>query len=315
MNAALLALAIAAASPAPAPASPGPGWALVWSDEFDGSAIDPEKWTLASDCWGGGNAEQQCYTGRAANAAVSGGKLVITARRERFTGPAFTIDQRSGPDKQGQVTRPFTSARLETKGKDAWRYGRIEVRARLPQGQGLWPAIWMLPEDNRYGAWAASGEIDIMEAVNLGEPCVKGQPGCVAGRETGVLGTLHYGGTAPANQHRGATTAMPGARDGYHTYAVEWGPQEITWFIDGAAYETQHPGDWSTSGSAVLGAPFDQRFHLVLNLAVGGHLPEERNRGGVARNGFPKVFAIDWVHVWQCADDQASNASCKVTGG
>jgi beta-glucanase (GH16 family) len=315
MSAALLVLAAVAAVSAPPLAAPGPGWDLVWADEFDGSAIDPERWTLASDCWGGGNAERQCYTDRADNAAVKDGLLLITAKRERSTGHAFPADQRTGPDKQGQATRPFTSARLETKGKAAWRYGRIEVRAQLPQGQGLWPAIWMLPEEGRYGAWAASGEIDIMEAVNLGETCIMARPGCVEGRERGVLGTLHFGGVSPANRHRGTTTAMPGLLAGFHTYAVEWSPKAITWFIDGAPYETQRPGDWSTAGSAAPGAPFDQRFHLVLNLAVGGHLPEERNRGGVTRKGFPKAFAIDWVHVWQCTGDASSTASCEATGG
>ncbi len=316
MNGALLVLAAtAAAPPQPSPpVAPGQGWSLVWADEFNGSAIDPRNWTLANDCWGGGNAERQCYTDRPANAAVKDGMLLITARRERFTGPAFPADQRTTPDKQGQATRAFTSARLATQGKAAWRYSRIEVRARLPQGQGMWPAIWMLPEDNRYGAWAASGEIDIMEAVNLGEPCTTGEPGCPAGREQGILGTLHFGGVWPANQHRGATTAMQGALDGFHTYAVEWSPQAITWLIDGTPFQTQRPDDWFTRGSATAGAPFDQRFHLVLNLAVGGRLPEERNKGGVNHKGFPKQMAVDWVHVWQCADDPASTARCEASG-
>lgn len=314
MNALLLALAAATATATVPPPAPGPGWSLVWSDEFDGSTVDPKAWTLASDCWGGGNAEQQCYTDRAANAAVKDGLLLITARQEAFTGPAFPADQRFAADKRGTATRPFTSARLTTQGKVAWRYGRVEVRARLPQGQGMWPAIWMLPEDNRYGAWAASGEIDIMEAVNLGEPCTKGVPGCPAGREQGILGTLHFGGTWPANKHRGLTTAMPGALDGFHDYAVEWGPRAITWFIDGKPFQTQRPGDWSTLSSDKPGAPFDQRFHLVLNLAVGGRLAEERNKGGVKRKGFPKQMAIDWVHVWQCAGDPASIAHCETRG-
>ncbi|MBB3859606.1 beta-glucanase (GH16 family) [Novosphingobium hassiacum] len=314
MNALLLALSAAtAATPLPPPA-PAPGWSLVWSDEFDGSTIDAKRWTLASDCWGGGNAEQQCYTDRPTNAAVKDGLLVITAREETFTGPAFPADQRSAPDKRGTATRPFTSARLTTQGKAAWRYGRIEVRARLPQGQGMWPAIWMLPEDNRYGAWAASGEIDIMEAVNLGEPCTKGVPGCPTGLERGILGTLHFGGTWPANEHRGMTAAMPGSLDGFHDYAVEWSPKAITWFIDDKPFQTQRPGDWSTLGSDKPVAPFDQRFHLVLNLAVGGRLAEDRNKGGVGREGFPKQMAIDWVHVWQCAGDPASTAHCETSG-
>lgn len=305
--AALLAMLLAAA---PLPPSPGPDWHLVWSDEFDAARIDPEKWTLARDCWGGGNAERQCYTDRDSNAAVRDGLLLITARRERFTGPAYTVDQRTSPDRQGRATKPFTSARLDTRGKAAWRYGRIEVRARLPQGQGLWPAIWMLPEQNRFGAWAASGEIDIMEAVNLGEACRVGEPGCVDGHEQGILGTLHFGGVAPANRQRGATTAMPAPLDGFHVYALDWSPQAIRWSIDGVPYQSQHPGDWSTTASADPAAPFDQPFHLVLNLAVGGHLPEGRNKGGVATAGFPKVMAVDWVRVWQCGDDADSKARC-----
>lgn len=306
----LLALALAALTPPPLP---GPDWQLVWSDEFEAAQIDSAKWTRAADCWGGGNNERQCYTDRDSNSAMRDGVLIITARRESFAGPAFTLDQRTGPDRQGSATKPFTSARLETRGKAAWRYGRIEVRARLPQGQGLWPAIWMLPEQNRFGAWAASGEIDIMEAVNLGEPCRKGAPGCVEGREHGVLGTLHFGGASPANRHRGVTTAMPAPLDGFHVYALDWGPQAIRWSIDGVPYAVQRPRDWSTTGSADPGAPFDQPFHLVLNLAVGGHLPEEHNTGGVSTKDFPKEMAVDWVRVWQCGDDTDSKSRCAAT--
>jgi beta-glucanase (GH16 family) len=289
-------LALAAAT---APPAPGAGWQLAWADEFDGTAIDAAKWTLAHDCWGGGNAERQCYTKRADNARIADGLLHITALRENHSGPAFPASQRSRPDRQGTATRPFTSARLSTQGKAAWRFGFIEVRARLPSGQGLWPAIWMLPEDNRHGAWAASGEIDIMEAVNLGEPCLAGAPGCANGRESGILGTLHFGGVAPANLQRGSTTTMPASDDGFHRYAIEWSPEAMIWRIDGVAYATQRPGDWSTSGSNHPDAPFDQPFHLILNLAVGGNLPEKRNSGGVTMAGFPKEMTIDWVRVWQ----------------
>ena len=316
MRAAPLALILATAlAAAPGAAAPGPGWTLAWSDEFEGHALDPAKWTLARDCWGGGNAEQQCYTDRAANSAVKDGMLLITARRERFTGPALPADQQAAAGNHRRATRPFTSARLTTGGHAAWRYGRIEVRARLPQGQGTWPAIWMLPEDGRVGAWAASGEIDIMEAVNLGEACRAGEPGCQGALEHGVLGTLHFGGVAPANVHRGATTAMPAPLGGFHVYGVDWSPEAIVWSIDGAAYETQRPGDWWTSGTSKPGAPFDQPFHLILNLAIGGHLPEGRNRGGVALGGFPKVMAVDWVRVWQHCDDTASKAACPKTKG
>jgi beta-glucanase (GH16 family) len=306
----VLAAALAAAPVSPAP---GIGWHLAWADEFDGPRIDRTKWSLAHDCWGGGNAERQCYTGRDANARVEDGQLLIIARSEAHSGPAFPIDQRRGANRKAAASKPFTSARLSTRGKAAWRHGIIEVRARLPQGQGLWPAIWMLPEDNRHGAWAASGEIDIMEAVNLGEPCRAGQPGCPDGIERGVLGTLHFGGVSPANLQRGSTTAMPGQLDGFHVYALEWGPEAMVWRIDGVAYATQKPGDWSTTGSKDPQAPFDQSFHLILNLAVGGHLPEEHNGGGVTTRGFPRVMAVDWVHVWQCGDDTDSKARCAAT--
>jgi beta-glucanase (GH16 family) len=305
-------LAFALAAP-PVPPAPGAGWRLAWADEFDSPQIDPAKWTLADDCWGGGNAERQCYTRSAANARTEDGLMLITARREAHRGPAFPADQRRGANRETQASKPFTSARLSTLGKAAWRHGIIEVRARLPQGQGLWPAIWMLPEDNRHGAWAASGEIDIMEAVNLGEACRAGQPGCPDGIERGVLGTLHFGGVSPANLQRGSTTTMPGDIEDFHVYALEWGPEAMTWRIDGTAYATQQPGDWSTSGSKDPQAPFDQPFHLILNLAVGGHLPEQRNGGGVTTRGFPKVMAVDWVRVWQCGDDLDSKTRCAAT--
>lgn len=307
-------LFVLAATSASLPPAPGTGWQLAWADEFDGPGIDAAKWTLAHDCWSGGNKERQCYTDSAANARFADGLLLVTARQQSHTGPAYPASRRTRPDRQGEATRPFTSARLSTDGKAAWRFGFIEVRARLPAGQGLWPAIWMLPEDNRHGAWAASGEIDIMEAVNLGEPCISGAPGCANGRERGILGTLHFGGVAPANRQRGSTTTMPPPADGFHRYAIEWSPEAIVWRVDGIAYATQRPGDWSTSGSKDPAAPFDQPFHLVLNLAVGGNLPEQRNSGGVTDRGFPKVMAVDWVRVWQRPVNAASKASSQASG-
>ena len=152
-----------------APSARADDWQLVWSDEFDQSAIDAAKWGFDVDCWGGGNHERQCYTASGDNAAIVDGKLVITALRQRVSGPAFPQSQRNTAGTRNAVAaRNYTSARLTTRGKASWRYGRIEVRALLPQGQGTWPAIWMLPEENVYGPWAASGEIDILEAVNLG---------------------------------------------------------------------------------------------------------------------------------------------------
>ena len=147
----------------------GEAWTLVWADEFEGDAIDSSKWTFDVDCWGGGNSERQCYTDDPRNAYVEGGMLKIVARKGASTGPAFPpYLQDTAAKRSATKTQPYSSARMVTKGKAAWKYGRIDVRAKLPQGQGTWPAIWMLPEDNVYGGWAMSGEIDIHGSGQLG---------------------------------------------------------------------------------------------------------------------------------------------------
>lgn len=296
MVAAVVALAHASA---PA-AGQHDGWALVWSDEFDGPGIDAKKWGFDIDCWGGGNEERQCYTDSPLNAAVRGGRLVITARQEPTTGPALPAAQRAASgNSQAQVTRLFSSARLTTRGKAAWRFGRIAIRARLPQGQGTWPAIWMLPEQAVFGPWAASGEIDILEAVNLGVPCAT----CPGGRENTILATLHFGGAWPDNRQAGTEHPFPAVLDGqFHTYAIDWSPDRIVWTVDGQPFAEKRASQWSTTGSTLPGAPFDQPFHLILNLAIGGRLPEGRGLGGVASVGYPRVMEIDWVRVWQQRD-------------
>ncbi|WP_291843520.1 glycoside hydrolase family 16 protein [Maricaulis sp.] len=282
------------------------GWQLVWSDEFEGARIDREKWGFDIDCWGGGNNERQCYTDRPENARIEDGMLVIEGRRETETGAAF-------PPHWGReaapVTRDYTSARLVTRDRAAWRYGRFEIRAQLPGHQGSWPAIWMLPEDNTYGGWAASGEIDIMEAVNLGEPCAL----CPDGVEDRVFGTLHYGGQAPDNTYSGTSLSLEDPQ-AFHTYAIEWTPAGITWFVDGEAYATQTPEDWYTEGlseAATPAAPFDKPFHLLLNLAIGGNWPESENLGGVADHSFPRAMRVDFVRVFACPSDPETLASCR----
>ncbi len=309
-RAALLVGWLLAASAAPA-AEPAGQWSLIWSDEFEGSRIDAEKWSLADDCWGGGNAERQCYTRNPANAFVSDGRLSITARRDPHRGPAYPIEQRSDPAKSAALAeKPFTSARLSTKGHAAWRYGRFEIRAKLPPGQGSWPAIWMLPDQPHYGRWAASGEIDIMEAVNLGTPREPGsrQP------EDSILGTLHFGGEWPKNTQLGSTTTLPLSADGFHTYALEWSADRMHWSIDGKRYATITAADWSRKANPddpVSGKPFDQPFHLILNLAIGGGLPEGRNLGGVAETGFPRQMVVDWVRVYRCTVDPETGKACE----
>ncbi len=273
-------------------------WSLVWSDEFDGTTIDPAKWSHAVDCWGGGNNEKQCYTDRPVNSFVKDGNLVIVARKERRRGHALPVEQRTNKAARAQeVTLPYSSAKLVTKGKADWRYGRISVRARLPQGQGTWPAIWLLPAGEIYGPWAASGEIDVMEAVNLGEPC----PDCPGGVENTILGTLHFGGAWPKNKFLSKTTPLVGSLDDFHTYTLDWDAGKMVWSIDGVPYATQTPATWHEDQSPSRpSAPFDQAFYLILNVAIGGNLPEGRNFRGISAKNFPKTMEIDWVRVYKC---------------
>ncbi|MEQ1541447.1 MAG: glycoside hydrolase family 16 protein [Novosphingobium sp.] len=286
------------------------GWQLVWADEFEAPRIDRAKWRFETDCWGGGNDERQCYTKSGRNAGIEQGKLVITARFERTTGPALPEHLRAGSAMpEAETTRQFSSAKLTTRGRAAWRYGKVEVRARLPQGQGTWPAIWMMPSDEAYGRWAASGEIDILEAVNLGVPCAK----CPGGRENTILGTLHFGGPSPKNASKGEEVPFPDVLDGgFHTYGIAWEPGKITWQVDGRTYATRVASEWWTTASGVPGAPFDREFYLILNLAIGGGLPEARGLGGVRNDGYPKRMEIDWVHVWQRS---ALGATAPAKGG
>lgn len=240
-------------------------WKLVWSDEFAGNSVDPSKWEFEVNAWGGGNNELQYYTDRSENARVEGGVLRIIARRETFTGP--------------EGTRQYTSARLRTKNRGDWTYGRFEIRARLPKTQGLWPAIWMLPTDNVYGGWAGSGEIDIMELVGH--------------KPAEVFGTLHHGGPSPRNRHTGKAFVLPKGdfSEDFHVFALEWEPGVFRWYVDGVHYQTQT--EWKTEG-APYPAPFDRRFHLLLNVAVGGNLPRNPDESSV----FPQEMTVDYVRVY-----------------
>ncbi len=289
------------------------GWQLVWSDEFEGETIDHERWAFEVNCWGGGNGEQQCYTASTDNAFVADGQLHIVARNEPTSGPAVNDDDPAYDPEDTSATLPYSSARLRTKHQGDWRFGRIEVRAKLPRGQGTWPAIWMLPTDAVYGAWAASGEIDIMEAVNLG-----------VGGDQRIYGTLHYGSYWPANVHSGAEYSLPGEispADDFHDYAIEWKHAEIRWYVDGHHYATQRSDGWYTQyldgKTTVLGdgaAPFDERFHLLLNLAVGGAWAGNANDGGVDASVFPQEMTVDHVRVYACGFDPDSGEGCDTIG-
>jgi len=295
------------------------GWELVWQDEFSGDKVDESKWSYEVNCWGGGNDEQQCYVNKADNFEFIDGVLHIVAKKESFTGPSETEDS-AAFDPANTRTLPYTSGRIRSKNKGDWRYGRFEVRARLPHGQGTWPAFWMLPTDNVYGGWAASGEIDIMEAVNIGTQTDKS--GELSNEpETRIHGTLHYGRAWPENVYSGTWYELPGKfspAEDFHTYAVEWEEGEIRWYMDDIHYATQRSEGWyselkNESGEVQTNpghAPFDQRFHLILNLAVGGAWASNVNEKGIAHDIFPQRFSIDYVRAYQCSKNPDTGKGC-----
>lgn len=257
--------AVFAQTPAAEPVAPA-GWQLVWNDEFDhGDQPDPAKWNydVGGDGWG--NREWQFYTqARPENARVEGGRLIIEARREPWQG------------------RDYTSARLVTKGKADWLYGRFEIRARLPLGRGTWPAIWMLPTvwNLGNGLWPDNGEIDIMEHV---------------GHDPGVVHTSTHSQKNQWRNHnqRTATIKMPDAGTVFHTYTLEWDAEEIRVFVDDRHYFTSRKdgGDWTSW-------PFYREFYLVLNLAVGGDWGAAK---GVDETIWPRRMEVDYVRVWRKA--------------
>lgn len=252
-------------SPTPNPPA-NQSYQLVWQDEFDGTAIDTTKWSFqigngeAYGIPGWGNNELQYYTGRPENARVDSGMLIIEARREDLEG------------------FKFTSSRMRSLNKGDWRHGRIEIRAKLPEGQGIWSAIWMLPTDNVYGGWPQSGEIDIMEA--LGHEPDK------------VHSTVHYGPAWPNNRNYSrAYTLQEGTfSEDFHLFSLEWTQNKMVFMVDGETISTVVPG---TIPYAVY--PFNERFHLLLNIAVGGNWPGNPDQTTV----FPQRMYIDYVKVYQ----------------
>ena len=239
------------------PPSP-PGWRLVWRDEFDGPGLDTTNWApeIGGDGWG--NAELEFYTDRHENAHVEAGQLIIEARREEFGG------------------RHYTSARLKTRGgaRRAWRYGRIEARIRIPRGQGLWPAFWLLGDNCARVGWPGCGEIDIMENI---------------GREPRTVhGTVHGPGYAGAHGVSSAHMLADRAfADDWHVFAVEWEPDAIRWYVDDSLYKTVTPRD--LPGQWV----FDHPFFIILNVAVGGDWPGSPDATSV----FPQTMLVDYVRV------------------
>ncbi|HYF66122.1 MAG TPA: family 16 glycosylhydrolase, partial [Herpetosiphonaceae bacterium] len=263
-------------------ADPGPnGWDLAWSDEFDtpaGTAPDPRNWTheigdgTINGNIGWGNEELEYYTDSTDNAATDGaGNLVITTRDVSGT---TTLHCYYGPCR-------YTSARLLTANKAEFAYGRIESRIKVARGAGLWPAFWTLGTDIGRVGWPKSGEIDIMEYVGR-------DPG-----ENTVFGTIHgpgYNGGASIGGTRDLATQVP---DDFHTFAVEWQPNLIKWYVDDSLYFTATPA--SVAGKEWV---FNHPFFLLLNVAVGGNFG-----GAVGPNTtFPQETKVDYVRVYQAPD-------------
>lgn len=239
------------------------GKEMIWNDEFDYTGLpDSTKWVYDTEgnAWGWGNDEAQYYTRqRKENAWVENGLLYITARHENYE------------------DHNFTSARLVTRSKGDWLYGRVEVRAKLPTGRGTWPAIWMLSTDWEYGGWPESGEIDIMENVGYNPDSV-----------FAAVHTLTYNHKKGTQKSKGM--ALPDCDEEFHVYATEWDLNEINTYVD-----DNHIFSFSNEGSGYKEWPFDKRFHLLLNIAVGGTWGGAQ---GIDTTIFPQSLVVDWVRVY-----------------
>ncbi len=245
------------------------GWTLVWSDEFngpDGSRPDPAKWKFDVGGDGWGNEEIEYYTSRPENSFIRGGNLVIQAQKETFTG-------------SDHVTRDYTSARMTTQGLFAQTYGRFEARIKIPRGQGLWPAFWLLGNNFEKTGWPDSGEIDIME--NIGR-----EPISIHGSMHGPGYSGDFGLTSEYK--------LPGGDeffDDFHVFAIEWEPKVVHFFVDQELYATFTPSRLPAGMHWV----FDHPFFIILNVAVGGDWPGSPDSTTV----FPQVMLVDYVRVYK----------------
>ncbi len=241
------------------------GYELVWRDEFNEAGLNTSLWTIEHSTFGEGNNELHCYT--PGNVSVANDVLAITATDNQTTCP-------------GNKVRDYGSGMVHTRDTVAFRYAWFEVRAKVPAGQGLWPAIWLSPNDDAYGLWPRSGEIDLME--------LRGQNPAVA------RVNFHYAGSDGSREQSPLDVRANGEgfHETFHTFALRWTDERITWFIDDV--EVHSVDDW-TSEVGPFPAPFDQRFFLRLNLAVGGNFPGSPDNS----TSWPAVMEVDYVRVFQ----------------
>jgi beta-glucanase (GH16 family) len=249
------------------PSSLKPNWILTWSDEFDGpdgAPPDAQRWVVETGGTGWGNSELQYYTSRRQNLRQEKGNLVIEAIKEKFTG-------------SDGVQHNFTSARLKTEGRFSQRYGRFEARLKVPSGQGMWPAFWMLGDDFSSAGWPDCGEIDIMEHSGS--------------KLSTIYCALHGPGYFGPNALTSLCSLSPTAlMEGFHVFALEWEPQELRFFVDDELRARKTPADIPAGKRWV----YDHSFFVILNLAVGGTLPGSPDDSTV----FPQRMLVDYVRVY-----------------
>jgi beta-glucanase (GH16 family) len=239
------------------------GWKLVWSDEFDYTgALDSTKWGYDIGASGWGNNELQYYSSDPVNARAENGMMIIEAIRYEDREPAYS------------------SARVVSRGKRDWTYGRFEIRVKLPSGRGTWPAIWMLPTEWNLGngGWPDNGEIDIMEHVGYDPGKVHASTHCH---------TYNW----PNNTQKTSTINIPDAQDEFHSYIMEWYPEKIDMYVDSVKYFTS-----TNDGTGWEAWPFNKDFHLILNIAVGGNWGGAQ---GIDTTIFPQKMEIDYVRVYK----------------
>jgi len=257
------------------------GWKLVWSDEFSGKGKpDPTKWAYEYGFIS--NQEEQYYTDSLKNARLENGHLIIEAHQDQIPNPYYKSDAfKDKPWLQyiAEIdTAKYSAARLTTKGLAAWKYGRIEVRAKLPKGVGLWPAVWMLGENRTEVGWPECGEIDIMEHVGFSPDSI-----------FGTVHTMAYNHNRGTQKGKSVSIAQP--YDDFHVFAIDWSEEQIDFYLDGTRYY-QFKNAQKTSEEW----PFDQKFYLILNVAVGGMLGGQQ---GIDQEIFPQAMQIDYVRVYQ----------------
>jgi len=241
---------------ASAVAQPLDGWKLLWSDEFNDTSLDGSKWQLELN---EGDHGMSAYTNRPQNLYVADGCLVLQAQKENYSG------------------KSYTSTQVSSRNKGHWKYGRFDIRAKLPYGKGMWPAIWMMPNNPAYGGWPRSGEIDIME--NLGD--------------SKLYATLHYGTTNAMSQGIYTTPAGQSPSDTFHVYTMIWDTNSFAFYID-SVHNFWNCDTWSPNNTTYP-KPFDQTFFMMFDLAIGG------SWGGPPDNStvFPQKMLVDWIRVYQ----------------